>query len=264
MENKPLWLRILLDTIGIPSIIAFVVGVPTMIVFIQSIWAGLSTNERISAVVSGTILLILLIIVIYSKTRKVLLVIPSLLQEIQDITFENAMSINAEVNNIGDTYFKKMTQILKIAPSEYTAIDEDAIITKSEILYEKVQDMLASSEQDTNRIMNLLVEYSGLNDRLMKDKKYTATINKLDKVRRLIPNEEIATNVNWYLGAVGVLGSMLPVIQHIETEGYGGIVKMEADFIGIENEIKDGMLVHLARVRQSILQYYKGKSKISG
>ena len=68
MEDKPLWLRKLLDTIGIKSIFAFIIGVPAMIAFIMSIWAGLSPNERIIAITSGTILLIAVILFIYDRT----------------------------------------------------------------------------------------------------------------------------------------------------------------------------------------------------
>ena len=263
MEDKPLWLRKLLDTIGIKSIFAFIIGVPAMIAFIMSIWAGLSPNERIIAITSGTILLIAVILFIYDRTRKVLLVIPNMLQKIHDITFEDAMNIDVEATGVEDN-FERMIGLLDMDLSEFAGKSKDPTSNQIEIAYEKAQDMAASSEQKAERIINLLVKYSGLNDVLTKDKRYTVTVSRLDKVRKLIPTEEISSNVNEYLRKVEIMGSLLPVIQHITTARYGGVLKMEADFAGIENKIKDGMLTQLSKVRQSILQYYKGNNKNRG
>lgn len=263
MDRKPSWLQVLIETIGIPTLIAVIIGVPAIIIFIQTIWHSLGFNQQIIAGISGSIFLLAVIVFFIIQTRKKLLVIPNLLHKMHCIKKEHSAKLSIDKMESKD--LEKIAELYGIdLPSVFSSLkDVSQIPAIVGGICEKVQSNLDSDPKAVERIVAYTNKKSGLDEMLNKDKEYSKLSQQLSKIRNLIPTEEMSLAVNNYIRASDTYNSITPLFRFpddfISQLPQYIPIKIEAEFMSIDTKVEDEMNVLLAKVRESIIKYYKGK-----
>jgi len=268
MDNKPMWLRILLDRIGIQSLVAFFIGVPAMIIFIQSIWNALSQDQRILAVVFGSLLLVAIILFIYSRTRKILYVIPMLLHKMHGRTVELASSLNPEslseedLNNFMSLTAINMVQLQSLKSS---IPNIDSLINFAPDLIKIAENGSEKTKTDRDAVWRLqyfMFERIGLKEALKQDKMYGKLRKRLDKIQ--IPTVEIRQSILDCENISHIIGTWLPILHlPIGKAIYQTIFPLpfKIDSEVKVDELNNQMKLLLSKVEESIDKYYKGERK---
>lgn len=264
MDNKPIWLRILTDTIGISTLVAIIFGVPAMIVFVNAIWQALNFNQKITTVVSGIILLFSVIWFIYSRTRKKLYIIPNLLYQMHSIAHNHAISINI-INDISEKDFLNAYRLIDIDFTNMASLNTVAELRNAlDIFYSQNKDKKIPDE-DTEYFCVYLMKKSGLLKKLEQDNNYTKITENINHLKLSIPNEDIMETMNKFIKISNSANSVLPLLRMIKMADKDlpeiFTPKIEAASGVIGNNIEDEVATSLTKVRQSIEKYYKGGNK---
>lgn len=280
MAKKPNWVQILLETLGLPEFIAFVLGVPAMITFISVIWDSLSLKQQIVVSVCVCLILLAVALFIYGQTRKVLYVIPTLLHEMRCRSAELARGLNIKADDavkfasltgidIPDTV-KGLLEESSPEVERLRSLDTDSLIKDSAIsdlinwvintVPEQTKHSIELDKDIMDRVPRYMGKSTGLEDLLSTDKIYQKLSQRLEKLRPLIPTVEISVAVNKYIKAFKITNNLLPSLQAINDELVLKVIplKLTTDISGIPDKIEDSMTTLLAEVRESINKYYKG------
>lgn len=256
MGKKSHWLRILTETIGVPQIIAIVVGVPAMIYFILTIWHALKINEQIIVVSTGSLMILAIVLFTYGQIRKVLYVIPDLLYKIHSVYEGYAKKLNLTM--VGEEKIKNTLKLLGIDLDFFASSikSESEIPIAFERLYLEMKDKI--KDEDAERVINYLKEKSGLQALLIKDKTYIKLVQKLKKMRLLVPTEDIITSVNEFTKTSNKISVALIMIQapsDILSKAFSP--RVEADYLALHDLFENDITTSLVKVRESIEKYYK-------
>ena len=261
MDKTSRFLRILNETVGIPPIIAFIFGVPAMSVCIWAIWQALTPSHKIIAAISGFILVAMVILFVYFQTRKKLYVIPNLLYKMHSIVHTHIVKLKLYEMNEQD--FLNWLSLFRIDIDRFKAIlsmeDEAEISHTLEVLYPQFElankDM---SHDDAEVIVNYFLSKLNLPKILEDDVAYNNTMIEINRMRLLIPNEEIALAVDEFIkeseGA-----NCLSILLSTPTDILSKILspKLDAKAITVFKNIDRDIMLSLTKVRESINKYYK-------
>lgn len=256
MNEKPIWIRILVDTIGIPSIIAFIVGVPALITLVISIWGVLSWNRQIIVGITSGLILIAITLFIYGQTRKILYKIPHLLLKRHSIIRKHAKSINI-VKDISEPDFYNAYKLIGIDFAKLVPCNTlDEIRNKIDVLYARVNEKGTSSEE-YEQFCDYLMKKTGLLLLLEQDRSYKKLSDQLTKMYQLIPNEDILTAIKEFIKISNSMNVCLPLTQvpdEVQIQVFP--VKLEANYVRINEKLDNIILEALVKVREGINRYY--------
>jgi len=263
MDNKPTLVRILTETIGISTCVAIILGVPAMIAFIISIWLALSPNNQIIAVASGSILLFTLILFVYSRARKKLYVVPSLLADMHTRVVEIASQLSAMDMSLED--IGSLMSLVNIDPNIISMFpDIDALQAGIPNIMGIAQQKSEETKTDKDalwRIQYFLFEKTGLKKALLADSKYIRMKKQLDKFT--IPNVEIRQAILDCEKTSYVTGTFLPLLSVPATgNAISNILppSLKMDGLVKTDGLNDQMKILFSKVNEAIDRYYKGKS----
>lgn len=266
MDNKPLWLRFILDKIGIRNIIVFILGIPAMITLITKAWNALGTNTHIVVIVCGSIILLCIVLFIYDRMRKHLHDIPILLKRMNDIIQEKALNLNT--NNFSPEHFEKFANLTNLDIDEITSIAKASFpnidllvdnMPKINQITKEATDALNQDMLNSQRVREFIFEITGLEASLENDSNYQYLKKKLDKIK--IPSKNLGTAILKYQDTSLQYGTMLPLIlatNRKELEKLMGltlILDSKLKRKEYEKQLKDSM----TEITELIDKYYKGE-----
>lgn len=238
MARRAHWLQVLLETIGLSELVAFIIGVPCMIAFISVIWHSLSRDQQIVASMLFCLMLLGVALFIYGQTRKILYIIPSLLYRRHCRITDLAEQLNIE--NLEDDDFKNFLSLLGIDMSSICSTllnEKDAPSIISEALAQSQQSM-DLDEETPHRAARYVSQKLGLGELLARDEIYCKMTQQLHKMQPLIPTKEIGLTVNEYTRCSESFSGLLPARKILNREILKFLpLKLQADFPRLDNDI---------------------------
>lgn len=262
MSNKYRTIPAVVQTIGLGETISIIIGVPAMIILIVNIWHSLNTNQQVTIVIAGSVILVAIMVFIYSQIRKVLYKIPKILHQLHLRTVELASHLN--IMALPQEDLTNLMSLVSIDATQlYSSIkDLNSLLSSAPELIKMAAEQSAKAigEKETlQRVFYLMYEKIGLKNALETDKQYKQLKQKLDKITRIVPTEEINQAILEYNKTSRIVGTFLPMFTTINDQ----IVQMLPLQYNIDRtrkieELNETMALLLSKVWESIGKYYKG------
>jgi hypothetical protein len=263
MRKKINWTQVLVETIGLPTLLSIVIGVPAMITFIRAIWEGLSPRGQIIAIVSITLISLAIGLFIYGQARKILYGIPKILHQMHLRTIQLASHLS--ITTLPKEDFVSFMSLVNIDSKEIFAsiADLNSLLSSVPKLVEiaETQSGKVKTEKETPlRIFYFMYEKIGLKEALETDKLYKQLKQKLSRIQSLVPTVEMSQAILEYDMKSRIIGTFLPMFETIPDEMFQILpLPYKIDRIRKVEELNNQMATQLARVRECIDKYYKEK-----
>jgi len=268
MDKKPMWLQILTTTIDLFSIVAIIIGVSTMIASIYTVWHALTFHEQIIAVTTGSLFTMAVILFIYGQTRKKLYVIPNLLLNIHKRGIEVALGLNIDEIN-SEKLYMGILNLIGVDPNIIMKpiTSESDIANLNKVIYLEYKAKVESDEIFFDRFCTYLSYMFKLKEKLDNDKKYSILKDKVNKMRFLLPTEEMAKMITSYYRDSEQICSFVPLSKTYDESIQKEFplekilpLDLRMDYLRVQDKIDDDMKLSFSKVRESIERYY-GKLK---
>jgi hypothetical protein len=262
----PKWLRVLLDTVGFSTIIIIFVGIPAMTLFVLSVWNALDFPHQVWAITTGSLFIISVILFVYIRTRKVLYILPTLLNKIHKLTIELASSIS--INDLSEEDFQGFfflgkidKQIQDLNPS---VTDIPALLASIDKISDIANAGAEGMKKDADaawRLHNYMFEKVGLKRALANNKTYIRLKAQLESVP--IPSTEIIQAKLNCEYTTRIIGTWIPILSTTQDKKYESVVPLPIRVdapLKLEETHNQWQLI-LAQLRTSIDSYYASRKR---
>jgi len=266
MDKKPNLFQVLVETVGLPAVISTIVGVPAMITLLVTIWSSLSQNQRIVVTVSVAVIVFAVVYAFYGQTRKVLYVIPKILLQMHMRRAELASQLRVATLTAED-YAEFMSLVNIDATQVRTSLlgvkDLDSLVGHIPDLIKLAETQTDSAKKEAEtplRVYEYMYDKIGLKKAVEGDKIHQNLSQQLNKLNPLVPSVDIRTAIITYNNVSRAGCSFLPLFQSIGDQMIQLLpLKYKIDRTRKVEQFNDQMMILLARVRETIDKYYKGK-----
>jgi len=241
-----------------------------MIGLIATIWGTLDDQQRIIVFICTLLVLVGVGLYIYGRMKKVLYAIPPLLYQMRCRCMELARNLRIDAddhikslalltNDSPENFISKLVSNVNVKEGNASDIDIVKSVLKDAIdsIRTQMNTEVTSDPATIDRVVEYYGKASGLDELLCKDKQYSILNKKLEKLRTVIPTEEISLCVNRYLREVKAFSSMLPA-QYI-SKGTAEMLPLRhvMDLAIWPSNIENELSKSLAKVREAIDKYYR-------
>jgi len=249
----------LVNTVGLPSLLALLVGVPALVGFVIAIWKALSDDERAIAIACIVLVVIAVVIFIYGQTRRELMIIPKIIYRMSERT--NEIADNITFTSDSDE-LKQFSSLIGMVGHSFEKInDYETFKLKAPELIKEAQSRTNFIKRDPKQGLRVLkFIYEGHIRKVIEgDIEYQRLKNWLQSKWPTIPTTELSQNIIIYNKVAIIRCSCALYLKNMSNplilDFIPTIDQLDAK---IEMENLDEKLSNmLANVNQSIDRYYR-------
>ena len=263
--DKRMWKWILLENVGIPTIVAIVLGVPAMIVLIVDIWQVMSLSQQIVAGVSCSVIALAVALFVWGRIKKKLYAIPPILTQMKARTMELAKDLDAvkpinenhdELKSLMNIDIDQLMSSLETQDIEGLKSGAKEVFKMAEVQSQKAREQ----EGQPMRIFWFFYEIIGLKRALDTDMQYTQLTKELNKIQPHIPNVETNKAIVECKNMSRIIGTFLPIFSMSDPQILQVLpLPYKLDCTMKMEELDNMMNASIAKVRECIDNYYRSR-----